>query len=732
MTISIWRYSHLMLAVCSAIFIFTATVTGIVLAFEPISNQLQPYAITKANDLSLAETITTLQNEYDEVVTLSVDVNNFVVASAITKDGKSDTFYVNPFTGERLGDLIKKAPVFEFATNLHRSLFLKSTGRFLVGLFSFFLLLIALTGIKLILKRQGGFKRFFSKVIKENFEQYYHVIIGRWALIPIIIITLTGVYLSLEKFDMLPSGKLVHIENEVEAIQKKVSFKDFEIFKTTTLNDLKNLEFPFSDDEEDYFTLELNDRELYVNQYTGATLSEAKKPLVALASSLSMTLHTGQGNYLWAIILLISCFAILFFMYSGFAMTLNRKKSSAKITNTYSKDEAEYILLVGSETGSTKRFANYFSEALISIGKSVFIEEPNNYSQYKNAKHLVVFTSTYGEGDAPANAKNFSALLHNIDQKRQLKYSVVGFGSLMYPDYCKFALVVDALLQQHKNFIPSLPLFKINNQSLEAFKNWVTQWNGATQHNLKVKLQKPIVNRKKLKDFEVIKNSGLNVDDTYLLQLRPKYIERFQSGDLIAFYPEEDNIERLYSIGRVEDNIVLSIKKHQQGICSTELSTLIPRDMTKAKIKRNLDFHFPDYAKQVVMIANGTGIAPFLGMINENSHAVKTHLFWGGRTQESLQLYSEIIDKAFKTKQLSSFHIAYSQEQEDKIYVQDILKEQEEIICNALKNDGVVMICGSIAMQNRVLEVLDELTQSNLKKPLSHFENNEQLKMDCY
>ena len=153
MTISIWRYSHLLLAISSAVFIFIATITGIILTFEPISSQLQPFAVDR--NISLAETLHVLETEYDEVITLTVDENKFISASVITKEGKSETFYIDPKTGENIGQLIKKAPIFEFATNLHRSLFLKSTGRFLVGLFSFFLLLIAITGVKLVLKRQG-------------------------------------------------------------------------------------------------------------------------------------------------------------------------------------------------------------------------------------------------------------------------------------------------------------------------------------------------------------------------------------------------------------------------------------------------------------------------------------------------------------------------------------------------------------------------------------------------
>ncbi len=731
MTISIWRYSHLILAVSSALFIFIATLTGIILALEPISNQIQPFAVDNANNLSLAEALKVLHNEYEEVITLEKDENDFVIASVITAKGKNDRFYVNPFTGEKLGELIKKKPIFEFATNLHRSLFLKSTGRFLVGFFSLLLFLIAITGVKLILKRQGGFKRFFSKVVKENFEQYYHVVLGRYALIPIVIITLTGVYLSLEKFDALPSAKLEHVKNENDFIAKSADIESFDIFKSTTLNQLQTLEFPFSDDEADYFMLKLHDKELYINQYSGEVMSRAEVPLVTLVSDWSLVLHTGQGTILWSIVLLLSCLVILFFMYSGFAMTLKRKRTSTKIANKYSKDDAEYIILVGSETGHTQRFAKHFFDALITANHKVYIDQLNKYSTYKKAKHLIVFTATYGEGEAPSNAKNFESLLKTIHQEQTVKYSVVGFGSLMYPDFCKYAIVVDALLQKHKNFIPNLPLFKINNQSHDAFKTWTRQWNDSTSQDLKIQLTKPSVNKKRLKSFEVLNITDCNLDDTFLLQLKPFKKQKFKSGDLLAFYPEEDHIERLYSIGKIDNTILLSIKKHEFGICSNKLSALEQHAMIKAKIKRNLDFHFPIYAKEVIMIANGTGIAPFLGMLNENTRHVKTHLFWGGRNQKSFQIYTEQIDKAFKQGHLSSIHMAYSQERE-KAYIQNVIKEKEQLVCSALQNEGVVMICGSIAMQNGVLETLNAITESKLKQPLSEFENNEQIKMDCY
>ncbi|WP_178985602.1 PepSY domain-containing protein [Winogradskyella helgolandensis] len=730
MTLSIWRFSHLMLALVSSLFIVLASVTGTILAFEPISNQLESYQINE--DTTLATTIESLINNYDEIITISTDENDFVIASVITKEGDSETFYINPETGEKLGELIEKSPLFKFTTNLHRSLFLKSTGRFIVGLVSFFLILMAITGLVLIAKRQGGIRRFFSKIVNENFEQYYHVELGRWFLIPVIIVALTGVYLSLEKFSLLPESNITHTYPEdVSEDIDKIPFSDFEVFKATPISEVKNLEFPFSDDVEDYFFITLKGSELLVNQFSGEIVSEQTYPLVHMLSQWSLFLHTGQGTFLWSIVLALVGVVLLFFIYSGFAMTLKRQKSKVKIKNKFKKEDAEYIVLVGSETGSTFRFATLFYKALLAEGKKAYITELNQYTTYHKAKELIIFTATYGEGDAPINATKFEKLLRTI-QNSTLDYSVVGFGSLLYPEYCKYAEEVDDLLNAHPNFNQKLELVKINNQSFEAFKNWVLQWNTVSNQNLIITQPTEKLNSKYTRTFKVVKRTELNIDDTFLLQLRPLKKIKFQSGDLLAFKPNEDEAAREYSIAKVEGDILLSIKKHEKGLCSTYLSTLNNADTITAMISENKEFHLPTKTKDVILIANGTGIAPFLGMINDNKKQKNIHLFWGGRTKTSLELYAGLLEEAKKQDKLNQLQTAFSQEQAEKIYVQDLLIQNKEFIAKHFQQNGVVMICGSIAMQSRVLEVLNNITTEQLNKPVSTFESNGQIKMDCY
>src|SRR5690606_12126108 len=106
-----------------------------------------------------------------------------------------------------------------------------------------------------------------------------------------------------------------------------------------------------------------------------------------------------------SIILLLASASIIFFMYSGFVMTLKRRKKVATSSAMPDKDECEYIILVGSETGSTFDFARRLYNAMNALGKQVFMTELNNYSTYAKAKNLIILTATYGEGESPTNAR---------------------------------------------------------------------------------------------------------------------------------------------------------------------------------------------------------------------------------------------------------------------------------------------------------------------------------------
>ncbi|GGF50096.1 hypothetical protein GCM10011339_43310 [Echinicola rosea] len=725
-----------MLAVSSFIFITLATVTGLILAFEPIDNQLKGYHIDGADNLSLATTLHPLKEKYAEILSLEVDGNGFISVSVIDEEGNMGDFYINPFTGEKIGDLIEKPALFEFATSLHRSLFLKSTGRLLVGLCAFFLLLITVTGIILIIKRQQGIRNFFASIIKEDFYQYYHVYLGRLTLVPILVITLTGTYLSLERFSLLPEAVMAAPEVDIDQLAEtpEIAYRDFPIFQSIKLEEVRSVEFPFSPFVEDLYTISLKTKEINVNQLTGEVVASSPYPLVTIFSNLSLSLHTGQGSIWWSTVLGLSCLGILFFIFSGFKMTFKRRKSRLK--NTFSKNNSEYIILVGSETGSTIQFAGQLQQKLIETGKSVYLAEMNSFSAFAKMKHLIVFTATYGQGEPPANARKFLSLFRQYPPQQPFHFSVVGFGSLAYPDFCQFAKDVNAALADCPQAQQQVPLFTINNRSWESFVQWVTTWNDSIQAALPLPLKKPAVKpvKKKL-TFKVVDKTLAheNPDDTFLIKLQSTKRKKYISGDLLAIYPSKEDHERLYSVAVTrEKHILLSIKRHEMGICSNYLNSLVPGDCVPGNIVKNPDFYFPKKGKRVILISTGTGIAPFLGMLEQNQNKVETHLFWGARTAQSFDLHAKLINSAMSEGTLTRFIPAYSRQDVSKVYVQHLIERESQLMAKTLREKGVIMICGSVAMQKAVISQLEQIVHAHHLKPLSYYQNKKQLRMDCY
>ncbi|GGA84369.1 NADPH flavoprotein [Flavobacterium palustre] len=724
MTLSFWRYSHLTLAVFSAVFLILASVTGTILAVDAIQQKIPAHKVENFEDITLAKSLTTLRKSYPEITELSIDHNQFVTLQAIDNDGNDVNGYINPATGKIIGTPTKKSDFINWITALHRSLFLHETGRIFIGINSFLLVLIAVSGFALVINRQRGLRNFFSKIIKEYFAQYYHVLLGRLALIPILIIALSGTYLSMERFHLFEN------KNPTENRETTSTKKTFDL-KNTPLSEITKIEFPFSDDPEDYYIFELKDRKIEVNQYSNEIISEELFPASVLLADLSLDLHTGRANSIWAFILGLASLNILFFIYSGFAMTLKRRAS--RIKNKFKAEESQYILLVGSENGSSLRFANAILKQLNDQGKKAHLAQLNNYTTYPKAEHLLIFTSTYGLGDAPSNAGKFVSLLEKNNQEQQINYSVIGFGSQSYPDFCGYAKEIDSLLQTKNWANRFLELQTVNDKSAEEFVNWVKLWGTKTE--IPLTTTPSLYNHipKGLEQLMVLEKTSVSANEqTFLLTLRAGIRSKFTSGDLLAIYPANDNRERLYSIANNNGNIQLAVKLHPSGLGSEFLNNLEAGKTIKARIINNHAFHFPKKVSRVALISNGTGIAPFLGMLAQNKKKTEIHLYSGFRQKtEITALYEKFASEMMQKQQLKRFEIAYSRE-ENHHYVMDLIQMDADFFANLLKENGIIMICGALAMQFDVEKVLNTICLAKNNTTLAEYKSKGQILTDCY
>lgn len=730
MVTSVWRFAHLTLAILSFTFLIIASVTGVILAIDAVNEKTQTYKSDAFNQLTLTQTLPNLREVYPEIIELSVDHNQFVSIEGFDDEGNDFKLIADPVSGKKKADLIEKSKFIQWITSLHRSLFLHETGRFIVGIVSFLLMLITVSGVVLVLKHQQGFRKFFAKINRDFFAQYFHIAAGRLLLLPILIISLTGTFLFLVRFEVIKKNEPVSIEFQNKEA-KEIPLKDFPVFKEIYLKDVKKIEFPFPDDSEDFFKIKLNDKELVVNQLTGQIVSETKYPVTAVFETLSLDLHTGRTNSIWAILLAIASLNILFFIYSGFVITFKRK--AVKIANKFKPHEAEYIILYGSEKGNTLHFADKLLKQLLANGKKAYTTNLNGYTVFKNAKQFIVLTSTYGSGEAPANANKFEKLLERFPQSNNIQFSVVGFGSTKYQDFCTFAFHVHELLANQSWTNSLLNVHTVNDKSANEFVLWIKNWSNI--NNVSLTTTPAVYQQKtpKLKSFKVVQKTMVsNESQTFQITFKPNSRTTFQSGDLLAIYPDKDQPERFYSIAKIKNNIHLVVKLHENGLGSQFLYNLSLNDTLQAVVIKNEEFHFPKKASKVIMIANGTGIAPFLGMIQENKAKIPVYLYAGFRNQnDTTNTYKTFFEEEIKQKKLTALHFAFSREQQAE-YVMNSIEQNADFFAETLETNGIIMICGSLNMQKDVEQVLDKICLKKNNKSLNFYKENNQIKTDCY
>lgn len=732
MTLSVWRFAHLALAAISFIFLLILSLTGVILAYDAVDEKLPAYRIDNFESVNLAQSIPALREVYAEIISISVDHNDFVTLEGTDNDGNEIHAYIDPRDGKVLGEIIPKSDFIQWNLALHRSLFLKETGRIIVGLISFLLCLITFSGLALIVKRQQGFRHFFDKINRDFFSQYFHVASGRLLLIPVLALALTGTYLFLIRIDIIPKSVQEPATFAIpeNSVARKVA--DFPIFQQTYLSETERIEFPFmEDDEEEFFVLKLKDRVVTVNQISGEIVEETMHPYSAVLEKLSLNIHTGRTSIIWAIILGLSSLNIVAFIYTGFDITFRRTRT--KVKNRFTASNAEIVLLVGTENGSTLLFANQIHQQLLANGRKSYLSEMNRWESYPNATQLIILTSTYGLGTAPANATNFLQLIQQHPQENRMAFAVVGFGSKAYPDFCRYAHEVDVMLGNQPWADRYLPLHTVNDKSAEEFVQWVHAWSEKSIIPMATAPALYTTKTPGLKRFKVVEKTMVSANNsTFRILLQPLSGIAFESGDLLTVYPANDQRERYYSICRIEGKIELIVKLYPDGLGSAYLYNLEINQTIQARLVKNTNFHFPDKAGAVVMIANGTGIAPFLGMIMNNSRQVPVKLYAGFRHDNELtQNYQQFAAREIGRNRLTHFSIAYSREEKQQ-YVMDLIRQDAQYFVEHLEKNGVIMICGSLRMHKDVEIILNEICLEKVGKDLSHYYEQKQILSDCY
>jgi sulfite reductase (NADPH) flavoprotein alpha-component len=120
-----------------------------------------------------------------------------------------------------------------------------------------------------------------------------------------------------------------------------------------------------------------------------------------------------------------------------------------------------------------------------------------------------------------------------------------------------------------------------------------------------------------------------------------------------------------------------------------------------------------DSAKPMIMVGPGTGIAPFMAFLQErDATAAAGHnwLFFGDQREAFDYLYEDELKAYHHRGLLTRLDVAFSRDSEQKVYVQDRMREHAVELWKWLKAGAYFFVCGDAArMANDVDRTLKDI-----------------------
>ncbi len=126
--------------------------------------------------------------------------------------------------------------------------------------------------------------------------------------------------------------------------------------------------------------------------------------------------------------------------------------SDAAVTAAASGPAGTLTILYGSQTGNAKGVAESIKALALAKGLQVQLASMSDFKpkQLKKESHLIIVTSTLGEGEPPENAVDLHGQLKagKLGKLEGLKFAVLGLGDSSYEFFCQAGKDFDAYLER--------------------------------------------------------------------------------------------------------------------------------------------------------------------------------------------------------------------------------------------------------------------------------------------
>ncbi|MFG2616502.1 molybdopterin-dependent oxidoreductase [Streptomyces sp. NPDC048507] len=136
----------------------------------------------------------------------------------------------------------------------------------------------------------------------------------------------------------------------------------------------------------------------------------------------------------------------------------------------------------------------------------------------------------------------------------------------------------------------------------------------------------------------------------------------------------------------------------RKGVCSTYLADCADDGPVQVFVQRSPHFRPPaDSATPAVMIGPGTGVAPFIGFLEDRrarGHTGANWLFFGEQRAATDFYYREELEAFLASGHLDRLDVAFSRDQRNKVYVQDRMREHGPRLWRWLQDGAHLYVCG--------------------------------------
>ena len=267
------------------------------------------------------------------------------------------------------------------------------------------------------------------------------------------------------------------------------------------------------------------------------------------------------------------------------------------------------------------------------------------------------------------------------------------------------------------------PLGQALKESFELTQSYPGFVNAYAKHVHDPELEALVADKARLRDY---------LANRQIIDIVRQFPADVPAGDLAAAL--RPLTPRLYSIAssqaEVEDEVHLTValveyqefgELHQGGASGFLSRRLEVGDDVKVYVESNNNFRLPaDPETPIIMVGPGTGIAPFRAFLQEREASDapgKNWLFFGNPSFTQDFLYQVEIQKYVKDGVLHKVSLAFSRDQEQKIYVQHRMIEEGAELYSWLESGAHFYVCGDATrMAKDVNSALVSIVQTHGNK----------------